>query len=137
MKRVTLIAVFLLIAGLAGSAAQTIQNESDLYPKTVPIAKIYPLPDGYRIDYIRQDYTLGILWAPTEWFRSAASIGEIVYGNGPSYPYVTFFYKGGEVDHFRLYLVENPNHESWGSLDPTKDYSSNFPDPASKPQVSF
>ena len=137
MKRVTLFVIIILFIGTVGAFAQQFENESEIYPKTLQIHRIYSHNMGYRIDYVRQDYTVGTLWAPIEWFRGAASTGEIAYGQGRAYPYVTFFYKDGEVDHFRLYIIENPAHQSWGSLDPGTDYSGEFPSPDSKPVVNF
>jgi hypothetical protein len=137
VKRITLIVMSILLFSTAGAFAQKFENESELYPKTVPIAHIYNNSKGFRVDYIRQNYTVGTFWAPIEWFRGAGSTGEIAYGEGASYPYVTFYYKDGEVDHFRLYLIENPAHESWGYLDPEVDYSGEFPAVDSKPEISF
>ena len=137
MKRITLFVILVLLVGTAGAFADEFENESVLYPKSLQIKYIYPLSEGYRIDYIRQNYTLGTLWAPIEWFLGTANIGSIAYGEGRAYPYVTFYYKDGEVDHFRLYLVENPAHESWNSLDPGVDYSGEFPPADSKPVVTY
>jgi hypothetical protein len=137
VKRVTLITLVLLLIGTVGAFAQQFENESELYPKTLQIARIFNHSDGYRVDYIRQNYTVGTFWAPIEWFRGAASVGAMAFGDGPAYPYVTFFYKDGEVDHFRLYVIENPAHDSWGYLDPNVDYSGEFPSPDSKPVISF
>lgn len=137
MKRRVLIVVLLLLISAAGAFAQKIENESDYYPKTLQIARIFNHAKGYRVDYIRQDYTVGTFWAPVEWFRGAASTGEIAFGTGRAYPYVTFFYKEGTVDHFRLYLIENPAHESWGLLDPNVDYTGEFPSVESKPEITY
>ena len=137
MKRIILVFLILISAGITGAFAQEIKNESEYYPVTLSIAKIYTSPQGYRIDYIRQDYSLGTLWAPLEWFRDSASTGEIAYGKGRAYPYVTFFYKDGQVDHFRLYLLPNPADETWGVLDKDTDYSDKFPSPDSKPEISY
>jgi hypothetical protein len=137
VKRATFFVIILLLISAAGAFAQNIENESELYPKTLQIARIFNHSKGYRVDYIRQDYTVGTFWAPVEWFRGAASMGAIAHGSGRAYPYVTFFYRDGEVDHFRLYLVESPAHESWGFLDPNTDYSGEFPPVDSKPEISF
>lgn len=137
MKRVIVTILILFFAGAALLTAQQFKDESEYYPKTVPIGRIYPHELGYRIDFIKQDYSIGTIYAPSEWFRSAASIGEIAYGSGPAYPYATFFYKDGEVDHFRLYLIESYGHESWGRLEAGVDYSGEFPPDDSKPQIVF
>ncbi len=137
MKRIILFVLIILLISTAGAFAQKFENESDFYPKTVQIARIFNNTNGYRVDYIRQDYTIDTFWAPIDWFRGAGSTGAIAFGQGRAYPYVTFFYKEGVVDHFRLYLVENPAHESWGFLDPTVDYSGEFPSADSKPEINF
>ncbi|MCK5737335.1 MAG: hypothetical protein KAH21_12695 [Spirochaetaceae bacterium] len=137
MKRITLFVISLLLFCTAGAFAQKFENESEIYPKTLHIGRIYNHSKGFRVDYIRQDYTVGSFWAPIEWFRGTASTGEITYGESKAYPYVTFYYKDGAVDHFRLYLIENPAHESWGSLDPGTDYSDRFPSADSKPEISY
>ncbi|MCG8452496.1 MAG: hypothetical protein MI717_04860 [Spirochaetales bacterium] len=137
MKRVSVIALILFVLCTVGAFAQQFPNESELYPKSLQIAKIYNHSKGYRIDYIRQDYTVGTFWAPVAWFREAGGIGEIAYGEGESYPYVSFFYKDGQMDHFRLYLFRNLAHESWGFLDPTIDYDGEFPANDALPEISF
>ena len=137
MKRIILFVISLLLFSTTGAFAQKFENESELYPKTLSIARVYNHSKGFRIDYIRQNYTVGSFWAPIAWFRGAGSTGEIAYGSSAAYPYVTFYYKDGVVDHFRLYLIENPAHESWGSLDPAEDYSDKFPPDDSKPEISF
>ncbi len=137
VKRKTLFVILALLVGAAGLFADEYENESVLYPKSLQIKYIYPHTKGYRIDYIRQNYTMGVLWAPIEWFQGTANIGTITMGEGKAYPYVTFYYKDGEIDHFHLYLMENPAHESWGSLDPGVDYSGEFPSPDSKPVITY
>ena len=137
VKRITLLAIVLVLISTVGAFAQDFKNESEFYSKTLQINQIYNNAKGFKVEYIRQDYTLGSFWAPIEWFRGAASTGEIAYGDSAAYPYVSFFYKSGELDHFRLYLFENPAHASWGSLDPTVDYSAEFPSPDSKPVISY
>jgi hypothetical protein len=137
VKRISLFVIAILLFGAAGAFAQNIENESDFYPKTVQIARIFNHSDGFRVDYIRQDYTVDTFWAPIEWFRGAASTGAIAHGEGRAYPYVTFFYKEGVVDHFRLYLIENPADDSWGYLDPGVDYSGEYPSTDSSPEISF
>lgn len=137
MKRITLLALMILLLAATGAFAQQLENESELYPKTMQIHKIYNHSNGFKIEYVKSDYSLGSFWAPIEWFRGTNSTGGIAYGEGGAYPYVSFFYKAGEMSHFRLYLVENPAHESWGSLDPGTDFSGEFPDPESKPDITY
>jgi len=41
VKRITLFVISLLLFSTAGAFAQKLENESELYPKTVPISHIY------------------------------------------------------------------------------------------------
>ena len=137
MKLATFFTVILLSAAALGIGAQQFENESEYYPKSFQIHRIYTLSKGYRIDYVTQNYKIGTFWAPIEWFRGAGSTGEIAYGTGAAYPYVTFFFKEGIVEHFRLYLVESPAHESWGMLSPAEDYADQFPASDAKPEIAL
>lgn len=135
MKRMTIIMI-LLLAMAVSAVAQQFENESEYYPKTLPIERISIHSLGYRIDYIKQDYTIGTFWAPVGWFRSAGTMGEIAYIDS-GYPYVSFFYKNGVLDHFRLYLIESMEHSSWDILDNATDYSDRFPDLDSIAEIQF
>ena len=116
--------VLLLI--LTGSFLQAEVTQSDYYPKTMAINRIYPHELGYRVDYIKSNRTLGTFYAPTEWFKKAAGYGEIVYGKGAQYPYATFYYKDGKIHHFRLYVVSSFSDISWGVLRSDVDYTDEF-----------
>ena len=122
-KRATLIMVLFMI--LCGTFLYAEVTTSEYYPKTMAINRVYPHTMGYRVDYIKSDRTIGTFYAPTEWFKKAAGYGEIVYGFGAQYPYATFYYKDGKIDHFRLYLVSDFNDMSWGVLR-GDDYESKF-----------
>lgn len=106
--------------------AQDFENESEYYPKTLWIDSIYSHKSGYRVDYLQDGYKLGTLWIPNEWLSGEERKGSIAYGRGDTYPYITFFFKGGEISHFRLYIVEDRAHASWDKLDPRVDYSGKF-----------
>ena len=122
-KRAAALMVLFMI--LCGSFLYAEATPSDYYPKTMAINRIYPSELGYRVDYIKANRTLGTFYAPNEWFKEAAGYGEIVYGSGAQYPYATFYYKDGKIDHFRLYLISNYNDVSWGVLR-GDDYSDEF-----------
>ncbi len=132
MKRITLIFLIALAASVC-TMAQQFENESEYYPKSFQIHKIYTHTLGFRIDYIKQDYSIDTLWAPIEWFRSTAGSGSMAYGDSLAYPYITFYFKNGELNHFRLYLIESKAHSSWGVLSALTDYSEKFPSPDSAP----
>ncbi len=138
MKRIILFVIVLLLMTTGVLFAQKFKDESEFYPKTLQIHRIFTHSLGYKIEYITQSRELGVFWAPIEWFGGpAATTGEIAYGKGGAFPYMTFFFKNGELDHFRLYLYESPQHESWGTLDETQDYSGDFPSPDAKPELNF
>ena len=133
LKRASYYIVFLIVINIAlilintsTVSAQEIENESELYPKTQWIYRVYAHNLGYRVDYIKDSFTLGSIWIPNEWVSGANSIGKVVYGEGETYPYISFFFKEGKLDHFRIYLIENQAHPSWGLLNPRVDYSGKF-----------
>ena len=99
MKKALLIVCFLLVLVAVTGFAQSGNSESVLYPKQVYIAKIYPHQLGYRIDYYRDDNTIGTLYAPMSWFQGAAPKAKLGYGSGPCYPFMIAFYKEGKIDH--------------------------------------
>ncbi len=129
--------VFISLVVTTGIFAQRFENESEYYPKTFAIESIYSHALGYRVDYIRQDYSIDTLWLPAEWFKSADSVGQIAYGKGVIYPYMTLFYKNGQLDHFRLYLQENKSHPSWKLLKSGVDHSDKFPSPDSELVLTY
>ncbi len=113
MKKTIAIALGLLfIAGIISVAA----DESEMYVKSVHIVKVYPHQKGYRIVYMKSGLDLGVTYFPIEWFYGAASKGEVIYGNDPTYPYMSIFWKNGEFHHVRLYLEENKSAQSWGDF---------------------
>lgn len=107
------------------SAEISESKKSNIYPKTMAIHRIYPHALGYKVDYIKSNRTLGTFYAPLDWFKKSAGYGEIVYGFGEAYPYATFYYEDGKIDHFRLYLIDNFSDISWGRLQ-DKDYDDKF-----------
>lgn len=135
MKRIVSLTIVFLSA--LAVFAQNFENESEYYAKTVPITKIYTHKEGYRVDYIREGRLVDTFWAPLEWFRGSQRKGAIAFGTGLAYPYASFFFKDGVLSHFRLYLVENPAHESWAGYDPEEEKAANFPPADSNPEINF
>ncbi len=120
---ITLIASFLLIL-CAGALTAA---ESDLYVKTVPIAKVYLHNLGFRVIYWKSDLTMGIIHVPMDWFgTSADSQAEVVYDTDPSLPYFSVFYENGEFHHIRLYLEENRMAQSWGDIADSANFGAQF-----------
>ena len=101
--------------------------ESEYFVKSVPILKIYPHRDGYRIVYMKSNSDLAVFHVPLNWFGSdPASKAQIVYGNEPAYPYFSIFWKEGEFDHIRLYLEKNKSAASWGDIPDTANLKEKF-----------
>lgn len=80
MKHITFPLALLLVIGTVTIFAQNFENESEIYPKTLQIAQASRHAEGMRVDYIRQNYTVGTFWALNEWFSGPERIGEIFYG---------------------------------------------------------
>lgn len=101
--------------------------ESEFYSVDLMIYRISPHPDGYRIEYYQPNGELFAVYASMDWFEdNQGGPGQIVWGDGEQYPYMTIFYKAGAISHIRLYLFDNQYHTSWGVLDRNKDYSEKF-----------
>ena len=137
MKRILLFVAILTLFCVISVSAQVTKEESEYYLKSFPIDKLYAHTLGYRMDYYKQDRTLGSMWIPKEWLNRADSIGRMITGPRHTSPYATFVYKDGEVDHFRLYIIDQVGDPSWGTLETGPDYTNNFPNPQSKPIVRY
>jgi len=137
MKHITFSLALLLVIGTVTIFAQNFENESEIYPKTLQIAQASRHAEGMRVDYIRQNYTVGTFWAPNEWFSGPERIGEIFYGDNKAYPYVTFYFKDGALDHFRLYLSERDANQVREVLESLADDTAKFPPAESTPEIDF
>jgi hypothetical protein len=122
-KKAVFFILFIMIVSASFLSAET--GTASIYPKTIAINRIYPHALGYKVEYIKSNRTLGTFYAPLDWFRKTGGYGEIAYGFGSQYPYATFYYMDGKIDHFRLYLVEDFNDPSWGILR-GDDYTEEF-----------
>lgn len=124
LKRIAAALLALLLTGLIFSGV-LFAKDSDLFVKTLPITKIYPHGKGFKILFVKSDLTLGSFYVPITWFigSGAANKADIVYGNDPAYPYCSIFWKKGEFDHLRLYVMKDKNHETWGVLSAREDLS--------------
>ena len=137
MKRLFLILITIAFMGVISIHAQVISEESEYYPKTLMISRIYTHTLGYKVNYFKQDRTLGTLWLPKEWFFGPNKIGSILYGHSSVTPYGVFYYKEGEVTHFRLYIIYPFANADWQALEQHIDYTDQFPNPQSKPIVEY
>lgn len=125
MRKILIIGLLLyLLVAVVSLFAQ----ESQLFVKSVPIQKVYPHKDGYRVVYIKNNLNLGVAYFPMDWFygEGAARKGEVLYGNDPAYPYVSIFWEDGEFHHVRLYLIPNKAHPSWGVIDYPQEIEERF-----------
>lgn len=68
-----------------------------------------------RVDYQTSNLEMNTVYMPTKWFGKSAGYGEVIYGEHPSAPYMSIWYKDGKVDHFRLYVSKHFSDPSWGS----------------------
>jgi len=91
-------------------------EESDLYVKTVYIEKIYTHRLGFKLIYPVGTQSLGTLYIPHSWSGYAGARAAVIYGYGDNYPYMEIFWANGEFSHLKLYVMENPYHQSWGVL---------------------
>ena len=122
-----LIIPFTLAAQDAVDSWKGTDLESDYYSVNLMIYRVSPHPDGYRVEYYQPNGDLFAVYMPMDWFEKGnTGPAQIVWGEGPQYPYLTAYYKEGKVDHVRLYLIDNQFHTSWGTMDRTKDYSEQF-----------
>ncbi len=127
MSLLGLIIPFALTAQDAVMTWQGTDKESEYYSVNLMIYRVSPHPDGYRVEYYKPSGELYAVYMPMKWFEQGnQGNGQVVWGNGPQYPYMTIFYKDGKIDHMRLYVMEDEYHTSWGTLDRTKDYSDKF-----------
>ncbi|MDC7224409.1 MAG: hypothetical protein PQJ60_11765 [Spirochaetales bacterium] len=102
-------------------------KESEYYSVNLMIYRISPHPDGYRVEYYQPNGDLFAVYLPLNWFEQGnTGPGQIVWGEGPQYPYMSLYYKDGKIDHMRLYVIDNEYHTSWGTMDRSKDYSEQF-----------
>jgi hypothetical protein len=99
-------------------SAVSFAEESEFFVKTVPISKVYTHLLGYKVVYIKSDLSLGTFYVPLQWFTAPAAKGDLIWGNHPSFPYFSIFYKNGEFSHIRLYVRRAKSHQSWGNLAP-------------------
>ena len=116
MKKLTIVLIVLIFSCLAVFAQETprADNESYFYFKTAKIFKIYTYNAGYRIVYEKANLELREFMIPMKWFQAGGK-GELIWGNDASYPYFSVFWKDGQFDHIKLYLVPDLNHKTWAS----------------------
>jgi len=123
MKKATWWVLVFLLLGALGFAQE---QESKVYFKSVPILKILSHPEGYKVLYMKGDMQVGEFYVPHKWFSRAGGKAEIVFGDDPSYPYFTVFYRDGKIDYIRLYVIDDVKDISWAILRKTEASNAAF-----------
>ena len=113
MKRTTV----LLLAGfiLLISAQVLAADESEYYYTNVPIYKIYSHTEGYICAYKVGSTELATAYLPMRWFTPGGK-GDIDFGYGALFPYMSVYYKDGKFDHVRLHLNGDTRDARWGII---------------------
>ena len=115
MKR-KLLSVLLLLFILSGTSLFAEAGKSEFYVKTIYIIKVYNDNLGFRVDYQTANMEMHSVYMPTEWFGISGGYGEVIYGEHPSAPYMSIWYKDNKIDHFRLYVKKHFDDPSWGTF---------------------
>lgn len=122
MKKLIFISLVLLLL----SSVFVFADESEMFVKTMPITRIYMHKFGYRVVYLKTDMTLADFYVPMRWFDEAGGKGVLIRGYDAAYPYFSIFWKQGEFHSVKLYVKDNLDDESWGSMDLTPEESAVF-----------
>lgn len=118
--------LILVVLGLVLLAATAIADESDYYYVNVPIEKIYAHQLGYIVVYKVGTAGLAEAVLPMEWFYTYAGKGDIDYGYGATFPYMSVYYREGKFSHVRLHLNFDTNDRRWGVVPQGTDLRSKF-----------
>jgi hypothetical protein len=122
MKRAIACLVLLTLGILAFGQAQ-----SGIYVISAPILKILSHPEGYKVLYLRNsDLQVDEFYVPLRWLEKSGGKAEIVFGNDPSYPYFSVFYRDGKFDFVRLHVMDKVSDVTWGILRKTEASNAAF-----------
>ena len=122
MKKIVVISLILLMVVAMFAFAE----ESTMFVKTMPIIRIYSHRMGFKVLYLKNNFTLGEFYVPLRWFDEAAAKGLLVKGLEAEYPYFSIFWKDGEFHSVKLYVKENLQHATWGTLGREEDVTGKF-----------
>ena len=129
MKRavIVLAAGLLLVASLSSFAQEKKTYPQTAYYKAVPIAKIWMHPLGYVVRYFTSASVMATAYVPFTWFNQGIeSKADIIYGQGPGYPYMVIYWVDGKFDRILLYVEENTSALSWGMTSESANLDSQF-----------
>jgi hypothetical protein len=115
MKRVLLV-LFVLALGSSVFAQERPKDVQNITVRTVPIVKIYSHQLGYKVYYVGTRGTVSSLYLPVEWFENAGGKGQVTYGLGAQYPYMSIYWVDKKFNHIKLFLIESALSDTWGVL---------------------
>ncbi|MFP4364977.1 MAG: hypothetical protein ACLFR1_14030 [Spirochaetia bacterium] len=120
--------LFFLLILLITSSVCIYADTSEFFVQSLFITRVYPHRLGYRIVYQRTDNQYDEFYIPRGWFQEAAGRGEMIFGTDDAYPFFSVFYRNGEFHHIRIYVRDNYNHPTWGTLEAPRTYDQYFQD---------
>jgi hypothetical protein len=133
MKRAGLFVAAILLLGTAipSFAQQTADTASqypkDVYYKVVPLMKVLTGSLGYEVKFFNSSGQVQTDYLPMAWFNNGpTSKADIVYGLGPTLPYMSVYWADGKFDHVTLYVSSDDNSLTNGVLSQNTDLSSQF-----------
>lgn len=136
MKKTALLFVgILLLASLSAFSQTQSATPTDVFAKTVPIAKIYTDVLGYKVLYVKSNLEIGALYVPLKWFGKAAGKGMIIWENPGAPSYFSIFWVDGKFDHLVLHVPANLTSPVWGVLETSQDLTAQFN--VEEPQLTF
>lgn len=115
MRKLISVIVLVLVAATAFAQSRPKDVES-IYARTLPIIKIFSHQLGYKIFYQTPRGDLDSFFVPVEWFNQAGGKGNIAFGSGPQYPYMSIYYIDKKFSHIKLFLIESLLSDTWGVL---------------------
>lgn len=121
LRKKALFGLLILLSVLMLTSAQ----KSTLFTKSVNITKIYPHKLGYRVIYMTDALEYREVYLPSELFTIEGG-SKVFFGLGKAYPYMQIFWDNGEFSHVKLYLKQDYNDLSWGSLNIPDSYDEFF-----------
>ena len=123
MKKICAVVAIMLFL----TAGFALADESKFYARSFNIEKVYFHSKGYKVTYVTAKLKYVSTYLPHAWFSQSSTKngvqakGEIAYGNDPSYPYMTVFWKEGKFSHVRLFLKRNLKDVSYGLISSSQD----------------
>ena len=122
----------LFFVGAASLSAQqgSGSKQSELYPVTIRVERVYP----YRLGFVAA-YKSGLktvyAYIPNEWFEKGdpekpAKAEKVLIGTGTEWPHLTIYYRNGKFERVKLFVRKDTRHESWGIISGTTDIDSQF-----------